>query len=159
VGRASSNGSDDKTLLASLRTDGQPAILTGQPATMIAQGGSRPSPARTAIGLRTYETTEDEEAPASAAAPAPAVQAQAAGQAVGQVAVGIPLPPERPFDLGTIPNAASPVRAAPAPVALQPSRPAAGSLSAAPLPSGGFQQVSSFAAQDPTKYVGRSVQN
>jgi rare lipoprotein A len=37
-------------------------------------------------------------------------------------AAGVPLPPERPFDLGTIPNAATPV---PGPVArgLPPTRP------------------------------------
>src|SRR3954468_9298951 len=37
VGRASTNGSDDRILLASLRTDGQPASLTNAAPTMIAQ--------------------------------------------------------------------------------------------------------------------------
>jgi rare lipoprotein A len=153
VGRASPSGSDDKILLASLRTDGQPATLTGQPATMIAQADNRPTAARNAIELRTYEADETEERAADEASPAPAA---------GQIVAGIPLPPERPFDLGTVPNAASPVRAAPmqlsAPAILPPARPAAASLSYAPMQIG-FQKVTAFEPLDRTKFVGRSAQN
>jgi rare lipoprotein A len=159
VGRASPNGSDDKILLASLRTDGQPASLTGQPATMIAQADARPNAPRTAIGLRTYETDEADEAVAEEVPAAPAV---------GQVVAGIPLPPERPFDLGTIPSAATPVRAAPlqlsapaqaaSPMLLPPARPAAATLSYAPVQTG-FQKVSSFEPMDHRKFVGRPAQN
>jgi rare lipoprotein A len=153
VGRASPNGSDDKILLASLRTDGQPAMLTGQPATMIAQADSRPTAARNAIELRTYEVDETDEGATEQASPAPAV---------GQVVAGIPLPPERPFDLGTVPNAASPVRASPmqlsAPAVLPPARPAAASLSYAPVQTG-FQKLSAFEPLDHSKFVGRSARN
>src|SRR5215203_5361860 len=55
VGRASTNGSDDRILMASLRTDGQPASLTNTPATMIAQAAPQPSAPRQVIALRSFE--------------------------------------------------------------------------------------------------------
>jgi rare lipoprotein A len=153
VGRASPNGSDDRILLASLRTDGQPAALTGQPATLIARADSRTGAARTAIAIRTYETDETEgEGVAEAPGPSPATAA---------VLAGVPLPPERPFDLGTIPNAATPVPAVvPARPVLPPSRPVVASLITAPFPAQtGFQKGASIESLDRSKFVGHSSQN
>jgi rare lipoprotein A len=55
VGRASTNGSDDRILLASLRTDGQPATMIRSAPTMIAQAAPQPNAPRQAIALRSYE--------------------------------------------------------------------------------------------------------
>ncbi|MBA1157362.1 septal ring lytic transglycosylase RlpA family protein [Microvirga mediterraneensis] len=143
VGRASTNGSDDRILLASLRTDGTPAALTGSAPTMIAQAPQTNVP-RQAIALRTYE-------PDDGAYAAPARPTQAAGS--GVVASNVPLPPERPFDLGTIPGAASPVArissATPA------SRPVVASLYGSPADDArpGFQRSGAYTAADPTKFV------
>jgi rare lipoprotein A len=154
VGKASTNGSDDRILLASLRTDGQPAALTGAAPTMIAEATPRPNAPRQAIALRSYEPEDEaESAPVSFNAP----QAAPAGR-VGAtpVASNVPLPPERPFDLGTIPGAATPMRAASSasPGAL-PSRPVvAGLYYAAPQASqSGFQKNSAFNTLDQSKFV------
>jgi rare lipoprotein A len=148
VGRASTNGSDDRILLASLRTDGQPAALTGSAPTMIAQAAPRPNAPRQAIALRTYESDDG-------SYPAPAPVAQPAGS--GAVASNVPLPPERPFDLGTIPGAASPVAriSSAAPGAVPASRPVVASLYEAPpghAPSG-FQRSGAYSAANPSKFV------
>jgi len=144
VGRASTNGSDDRILLASLRTDGQPATLTGSAPTMVAQATPRPNAPRQAIALRTYEPDDE-------AYSVPARTAPSSGS--GALASNVPLPPERPFDLGTIPSAASPVArissAAPA------SRPMVASLYEAPAgnaPSG-FQRSGASSAANPSKFV------
>lgn len=136
VGRASTNGSDDRILMASLRTDGQPASLTNTPPTMIAQAPPQPNAARQAIALRTYE-------PDSEAYQAPVRVAQPSAMP-GAVAGNAPLPPERPFDLGTIPGAASPMARISSTAPSQPSasRPVVASLYEAPAgaaPSG-FQR-------------------
>jgi len=103
VGRASTAGSDDSKLYATLRTDGMPAALDGRP-TMVAQAETAPEP-RSVVTRRAPEP--EESAPVTrASAPVPAVQA-----ALARPAPGTPLPPDRPFDLGTIPNAAQPVPA------------------------------------------------
>ena len=118
VGRASVNGSDDRILLASLRTDGAPADLSPTGPTRFAQAAPRPSDLpREAIALRTYEVEEPE------AAPAPMQAAAASVPATERAVSGIPLPPERPFDLGTIPNAATPVTRPSAITVLPPARP------------------------------------
>ncbi|MBO1909423.1 septal ring lytic transglycosylase RlpA family protein [Microvirga sp. 3-52] len=148
VGRASTNGSDDRILLASLRTDGQPAALTGSAPTMIAQAAPRPNAPRQAIALQTYEPDDD-------AYSAPAPVAHPAGS--GAVASNVPLPPERPFDLGTIPGAASPVAriSSAAPGAIPASRPVVASLYEAPpghAPSG-FQRSGAYSAANPSKFV------
>ena len=102
VGRASTNGSDDRILLASLRTDGQPASLTDSAPTMIAQAAPQPNAPRQAIALRTYEPDRRGLCGAGSRRAQPA-------------ALGRCLPamcrsrPSVPFDLGTIPGAASPV--------------------------------------------------
>lgn len=144
VGRASTNGSDDRILLASLRTDGQPASLTGGAPTMIAQAAPQPNAPRQAIALRTFEP--DDEAYQT---PAPALRSSPAS---GAVASNVPLPPERPFDLGTIPGATSPVAkvssVAPA------SRPVVASLNQAPLEArAGFQKTETYGASNQSKFV------
>ena len=151
VGRASTNGSDDRILLASLRTDGQPASLTNAAPTMIAQATPRPNQPRQAIALRSYEPEDEvEAAPATPARPM-------AGS--GPVASNVPLPPERPFDLGTIPGAATPVGAlsAASARALPPSRPVlAGLYYAAPeAKESGFQKSAAFRSLDQSKFTVR----
>jgi rare lipoprotein A len=114
VGRASTNGSDDRILMASLRTDGQPATLPGATPTMVAEARPRMDIPRQALGLQSYEVAAEPED--AEAVPAPT----AAGRLVGNV----PLPPERPFDLGTVPRAGMPVAAAGSvPMVLPPARP------------------------------------
>ncbi|QRM31970.1 septal ring lytic transglycosylase RlpA family protein [Microvirga sp. VF16] len=149
VGRASTNGSDDRILLASLRTDGQPASLTGSAPTMIAQAAPQSSAPRQAIALRTYE-------PDNGAYSAPVRTTQPAAMA-GAVASNVPLPPERPFDLGTIPGAASPVAriSAAAPGTVPPSRPVVASLYETPAGNGpaGFQRNGAYTATNSSKFV------
>ena len=149
VGRASTNGSDDRILLASLRTDGTPAALTGSAPTMIAQAAPQPNAPRQAIALRTYEPDDE-------AYPTPSRATQPAGS--GAVASSnVPLPPERPFDLGTIPGAASPVArvSSAVPATIPAARPVVASLSEAPAGAAqsGFQRSSAYTAVGPTKFV------
>jgi len=148
VGRASTNGSDDRILLASLRTDGTPAALTGSAPTMIARAEPQPNAPRQAIALRTYEPDDE-------AYPTPARSAQPAGPSA--VASNVPLPPERPFDLGTIPGAASPVAriSAATPGTVPASRPVVASLSEAPAGTAqsGFQRNGAYSAANPSKFV------
>jgi rare lipoprotein A len=149
VGRASTNGSDDRILMASLRTDGQPASLTNTPATMIAQAAPQPNAPRQAIALRSYEP-EGEAYQAPARAPQPSAMASTA-------AGNVPLPPERPFDLGTIPGAASPVAriSSAVPGQVPASRPVVASLYETPAgtaPSG-FRRDGSSAAPTAQRFV------
>ncbi|MBL0405220.1 septal ring lytic transglycosylase RlpA family protein [Microvirga aerilata] len=147
VGRASTNGSDDRILLASLRTDGQPASLTTGAPTMIARARPQPNAPRQAIALRTYEPDDE-------AYPAPANQPSAAS---GAVAGNVPLPPERPFDLGTIPGATGPVAkiSSVAPGTAPASRPVVASLNQAPagVTEAGFQRNGSYGSANPSKFV------
>lgn len=152
VGRASTNGSDDRILLASLRTDGQPASLTNTSPTMIAQAAPRPANApRQAIGINTDEPEDD-----VGTMPASAPQQVASNSA--PVRSNVPLPPERPFDLGTIPGASTPgMTMSSAAQAVPPSRPVvAGLYYAAPdMSKTGFQKASSFNTLDQSKFVVR----
>ncbi|WP_201860092.1 septal ring lytic transglycosylase RlpA family protein [Microvirga soli] len=149
VGRASTNGSDDRILMASLRTDGQPASLTNTPPTMIAQAAPQQSAPRQAIALRSFEPdSEAYQAPARASQPSAMPSA---------VAVNAPLPPERPFDLGTIPGAASPVARISSATPSQPqaSRPVVASLYETPAgtaPSG-FQRSGSSTGPAAQRFV------
>ena len=65
----------------------------------------------------------------------------------------MPLPPERPFDLGTIPNAATPVPVAIAP--LPPARPVmAGLFYASPATAGArFARTDPFKDLKPQRFV------
>lgn len=97
--RASTAGSDDARLYATLRTDGRPAQLNGGP-TMVASATPAPAPAPVAAAVSVRETTVIQmttAAPAPVAAPTPVASAPI----VGKPAPGIPLPPDRPFDLGS----------------------------------------------------------
>lgn len=148
VGRASTNGSDDRILLASLRTDGQPATLTNTGPTMIAEAAPQPNAPRQAIALRTYEPDT------ALYASRPATAQPSAG--AGAVAGTVPLPPERPFDLGTIPGAASPVArlSSAAPTTGAASRPVLAGLYEAPASAqGGFQKTGSAAPAPSSKFV------
>jgi rare lipoprotein A len=148
VGRASTNGSDDRILLASLRTDGQPASLIGSAPTMIAQAAPQSNAPRQAIALRTYEPDDE-----AYSAPGRTTQPAAMPTAV---ASNVPLPPERPFDLGTIPGAASPVAriSAANPGAIPASRPVVASLYETPASNAqGFQRTGAYAPSNPSKFV------
>ncbi len=154
LGQASLAGSDDKLLLATLRTDGTPAAIPGTSArTMVA------SSAPVAAG-RSQSADLDEAAPESprqpflsqsassqpvaqayaepvrAIAPSSPVAASAistSSSPAGTPVRGAPMPPNRPFDLDTIAGAATPVAIrslAPAP--LPPVRTNVASLFAAP---------------------------
>jgi rare lipoprotein A len=95
VGRAGLNGSDDRMLLASLRTDGSPATLQSS-SVMVAQATPRPEIPRAALAFQPLPVRQ---------APAAATPASIASR------TSVPLPPERPFDLGTIRSAATPAPA------------------------------------------------
>lgn len=119
VGRASTNGSDDRILMATLRTDGTPASLTGT-STMVAEATPRPAIPRESIAFRTLDDEETSPVVGSRQPGALAASAVPAGRAASKV----PLPPERPFDLGSIRPTATPTRsAAVAQAVLPPSRP------------------------------------
>jgi rare lipoprotein A len=135
VGKAGLGGSDDNRLMATLRTDGAPAQLDGAPASapvMVARDEPRdpapPAPQRIALTpqprvLESRAVVAPVAATTIAAEPpreaAPALQATAFAAPAGRA----PMPPNRPFDLGTIPGAAVPIAA---------SRPAA-ALNEAPV--------------------------
>ena len=140
IGPASTNGSDDRLLLASLRTDGRPAALPGPSRTMVADAGARTVVPSNALALRAVEADTSEEVFLD---PAPIRSAPSQGSLTPAV-TAVPLPPERPFDLGTIPNAATPVGAALS--ARPPARPVMAGLSFAPAeaPQIGFDKARTF---------------
>jgi len=92
VGRASLAGSDDKKLLASLRTDGVPAALDSIPSQPILVA-ERPEPQRLAA-LEPSDGEAGEAVAANVMAPRPS---------------NMPTPPVRPFDVGALPVVAIPV--------------------------------------------------
>lgn len=109
VGRASMAGSDDRLLIASLTTDGSPAGVPGmsQPETMIANAPPlttpRTIPATTAQPAASYALASAE--PAPVARPV----AEESQSEAPKLVRNAPRPPERPFDLATIPGAATPI--------------------------------------------------
>lgn len=135
LGQASLAGSDDKLLLATLRTDGQPAAIPGTSApTMVASAASVATRRSRSADLDEQQSEQpaveqvaiERSTPASAPAPAPYTTASYSTASVSSAAAGIPvsatsaaagtpvrgapLPPSRPFDLDTIANAANPVK-------------------------------------------------
>ena len=104
VGRASLAGSDDSKLMATLRTDGTLAGLgrEGAGITEVAQAEpetpTRVASARAVPVAAREEVADRDEEPAAEPVHAPKLAAA-------------PLPPSRPFDLGTIPGAGVPVAA------------------------------------------------
>jgi rare lipoprotein A len=106
IGRAALDGSDDSKLLATLRVDGAPATLDGG-ATMkpvMLANDTMQSLAKALIPA----PVRPQSAPAPERAPAVPVEATIAEPAE-PLPIRAPTPPARPFDLGTIPNAAFPV--------------------------------------------------
>jgi rare lipoprotein A len=109
IGRASTAGSDDAKLYATLRTDGGPAQLRGG-STMVASAAPISEPVR-AVSRPVEEAPAESLPAATAPASASAVAVTPVALSAGKPAPGTPLPPDRPFDLGTIPNAFRPVPA------------------------------------------------
>nr|WP_280939989.1 septal ring lytic transglycosylase RlpA family protein [Methylobacterium sp. ZNC0032] len=150
LGQASLAGSDDKLLLATLRTDGSPAPIPGTSArTMVASSEPVATTRTRSVDIDAPQAAEPE--PVSSL---PVVQAYAPPQPrtitpstpiVATLASAVstpvdapsmraaPLPPNRPFDLDTIANAARPV-VVPATLrtTLPPTRASVASLFAAP---------------------------
>jgi rare lipoprotein A len=127
--RASTSGSDDRKLVATLRTDGQQASLPGgsspipgaQPILVAsnsptvpltaASPGQRPRPE---IIPGTPPPTPAIARPQPAPQPvqpavAPAEDSELRVAETRQIRRDVPLPPERPFDLGSIPGGATPL--------------------------------------------------
>jgi rare lipoprotein A len=137
VGRAALSGSDDRKLLATLRLDGQPAQLDDfafsetrmaeQRDLPRSQPLSRPDRATELVALAQPESVTEEQ-PIQQAAPLPPSRPVAAAEAPVPVSDRLalaelsasaailpknpPLPPQRPFDLGTIPGADTPIAVA-----------------------------------------------
>lgn len=130
VGKAGLGGSDDNTLMATLRTDGQPAALDGFPRNgapiMVARDElpvpPRPTPQR--IALPVEPPAAETRVPAAARDAEPAMAQSAPPQSTSPLVntpvhtpsntnayAPAPRPPDRPFDLGTIPGAAVPIAA------------------------------------------------
>lgn len=102
VGRAALAGSDDSKLMATLRTDGTPAGL-GRDGAAVTEVAQAEPPARVAVARPAAVAAREEVADRddeTAAESVPPLKLAAA-----------PLPPSRPFDLGTIPGAGVPVAA------------------------------------------------
>ncbi len=105
VGRAGLEGSDERMLLASLRTDGSPASLGGEPV------GGRP--VMVAAAAPFYPPPPPRPEPQRIAAIAPPRNDSETSVAVALpparttiLPANAPLPPLRPFDLGAVPGAA-----------------------------------------------------
>jgi len=134
AGPASLDGSDDRKLLATLRYDGTPASLDGTAPTMVAERtpirtasaepaepSPRTEPAKaksepksepvSARGDERAQARADERALASLAAASIADSSLATGNVSASPTdtAKVPLPPARPFDLGTIPGAGVPI--------------------------------------------------
>ncbi|WP_083532983.1 septal ring lytic transglycosylase RlpA family protein [Bosea sp. WAO] len=123
LGQASLGGSDDKMLLASLRTDGQPASIPGQSSRSLVAGNTqvdlgseveeqRPQPApvpvrATPVSQPVVQAYAEQPQRASLQSPIQVTTVSAPGDGVPMR--GVRLPPERPFDLDTIANAGKPV--------------------------------------------------
>lgn len=114
IGRASTSGSDDEKLYATLRTDGAPARVRGD--TTYVASADDITPVASARVTPIQQSAEQAAAssarwpslsPAPAAVPAPVAAPVATAVAapvapalsVGKPAPGVPLPPDRPFDL------------------------------------------------------------
>lgn len=134
IGNAALSGSDDSRLLASLRTDGQPASLGGfTPATQVASAVQEAEPvapvarrvAQTApqpqIPASASAYTNVEKTPVSASTAAPIAAAPPVLATPGSV-TRAPAPPQRPFDLDTIPNAGSLVSSLPSGAGRRPAQ-------------------------------------
>ena len=123
LGQASLAGSDDKLLLATLRTDGSPAPIPGTSArTMVASAEPVATTRTRSVDIDAQPAVEPEPTPVVQAyappqprtitpsTPIVATLASTASTPVEAASLrSAPLPPNRPFDLDTIANAAKPV--------------------------------------------------
>jgi rare lipoprotein A len=124
IQRASTGGSDDRKLVATLRTDGQLAHLDGgstpipgQQPIMVASNS--PVPLAASQPRLSEPSRQPLPQPVQAAAPV-AAQEEAPVAAVSQdsprmaetrqLRRDVPLPPDRPFDLGSIPGGSAPMQ-------------------------------------------------
>lgn len=127
LGPAGLAGSDDVKLLASLRTDGRPATLDGLPGgspVMVAEN-QQPNFLQRIAQAQTTSVPASPPPPINQAFSPPPAQAQVQAQNQAPAAPAIqavalrpaampsnaPVPPSRPFDLGTIPGAGVPIGA------------------------------------------------
>ena len=118
MGRAPLEGSDDATLLASLRTDGSPAGIDGvqEGSSMVAAAEPATPPILSALFKPAPPSPPPAPVAPIAAAPSPAapepLEAPALASAIPHAnLINAPAPPPRPFDLGEI---ARTIAAAPA---------------------------------------------
>ena len=149
VGRASTAGSNDRSLMATLR-EGGPAPApdgVGESRTLIA-AAPQPTPNPQQFSAQQFSAQQTARPPVialttvarpAAPAPLPPVQAAAVTQAAAddidhaaprRVQSAVPFPPDRPMDLGAPRRAPSALGFAPLPAApLPPARPLAGNVS------------------------------
>jgi rare lipoprotein A len=156
VGRAGLAGSDDRTLMASLRTDGRPATMPGttQPV-MVASAEPAPLPILRPAPAQSLVASAPTVVPTRlAAAPVdePALSAPVLSAAASRVVANVPLPPERPFDLGRVgPREDRAVRVS---QARSPARPAVAGLFYAPEEAAPpFRKGDPFVALNPQRVV------
>lgn len=175
IGRASTRGSDDTKLMATLRTNGSPAAYPGRTAPVMLAGlepSSRRTPSRVAdedagpvpvrravavaVAAASEPETDEEAETTSAEVPAArpaAPRTQLASLEGRPASAGRRPPPERPLDLGTIPDAASPIAAAPI-SRLPPPRPVMAGMFFAPTdPPSRFKADDPFASLRPQRFV------
>jgi rare lipoprotein A len=127
VGPAGLDGTDSDMLVASLRMDGSPAEF-GHPATMLATATPAPAPAPEVIAVAPPPLTQVARTEVAEIPPRPEpVAALVPLKVTAQMPLHAPLPPARPFDLGTIPGAA-------VPLAVQRQHQAAAVLYGGPVP-------------------------
>lgn len=100
--KAPIRGSNDSALLASLRTDGSPATIDGMPASAPVMVAERPPEKPRLAALRPQTAASATDADGDE-------EQQAEAAPVGGPLAAAPLPPSRPFDLGTIPGAGTPI--------------------------------------------------
>lgn len=132
VGRAALSGSDDQKLLATLRVDGRPAELGDfaySPTRLADQREMPPAAApdrqeqRAALRAEVERVAYEPPPPSSRAREAVAQDdppqppqrlalAEDSGRPAAPLPKSPPLPPQRPFDLGTIPGAGVPISVA-----------------------------------------------
>jgi rare lipoprotein A len=164
--KASLRGSDDQKLLATLREDGRPASFPGMTApVMVAdRGRGGPSPRPQALAFRSADLPDDRGlADAGTFAPAPSARSAAPVLAASMLRADMPAPQSRSgavsqsehsLDLGTIPGAATPMRAAATPAELPARSYHAALFFAAPaLPPARFSKDDPFRNLKPQRFV------
>jgi len=119
LGRAGLDGSDDNQLMATLTLDGRPAMLPGYDVpgttTMIAQADRRDVeiPSRAPRPVPAPAPAPIETPRATTIVSASPRQTETTPMQTAMLPPTTPMPPSRPFDLGTIPGADVPIIASP----------------------------------------------